>query len=279
MLFARFLAENGLLVEPSEEAAVSLEELEYYAEQAGRSLWEHAGYCAHRMLLAVFRPEDPALALELPQEHQGKLERLVAELDQATFPATDSLGRTYQFWQADQKETVNKSGNKIGADELSAVTQLFTEDYMVDFLLDNTLGAWWAGRCAAISNDRFEISDCPTEEAARAAVALPSCSWNYLRFVCESGLDEPNLESQILNQKSWRPAARDAGAGAAKEEARGRNAEEQRGRDAEGGAEEADGAGEPALRSLKSHPTSPLCPLPLRASALKSPAAAGGDIL
>ena len=50
--------------------------------------------------------------------------------------------------EKEKKDEVNAGGNKIGADELSAVTQLFTEDYMVDFLLDNTLGAWWAGRCA-----------------------------------------------------------------------------------------------------------------------------------
>ena len=33
----------------------------------------------------------------------------------------------YQFWQADNKERINKSEVKIGADELPAVTQLFTE--------------------------------------------------------------------------------------------------------------------------------------------------------
>ncbi len=41
---------------------------------------------------------------------------------------------------------MNESGVKIGADELPAVTQLFTEDYMVVFLLENTLGAWWTAK-------------------------------------------------------------------------------------------------------------------------------------
>ncbi|MCS4032411.1 hypothetical protein GGQ02_000789, partial [Salinibacter ruber] len=45
-----------------------------------------------------------------------------------------------------RKDEVNDSGEKIGADELPAVTQLFTEHYMVQFLLDNTLGAWWTAR-------------------------------------------------------------------------------------------------------------------------------------
>ena len=56
------------------------------------------------------------------------------------------MGWVYQFWQAERKDEVNASGEKIGADELAPVTQLFTEDYMVSFLLDNSLGAWWAGK-------------------------------------------------------------------------------------------------------------------------------------
>ena len=62
------------------------------------------------------------------------------------FTASDSLGWVYQFWQAKKKAEVNKSEVKIGADELPAVTQLFTEPYMVQFLLHNTLGGWWVGR-------------------------------------------------------------------------------------------------------------------------------------
>jgi len=48
--------------------------------------------------------------------------------------------------QAKRKDEVNASEVKIGADELPAVTQLFTEPYMVDFLLHNSLGAWWNTR-------------------------------------------------------------------------------------------------------------------------------------
>jgi len=52
----------------------------------------------------------------------------------------------YQFWQKEAKEAVNESEVKIGANELAPVTQLFTEDYMVLFQLENTLGAWWTAR-------------------------------------------------------------------------------------------------------------------------------------
>ena len=55
--------------------------------------------------------------------------------------ADDSLGWIYQFWQSKRKDEVNKSGEKIDSRTLSVVTQLFTEDYMVQFLLHNTIGA------------------------------------------------------------------------------------------------------------------------------------------
>ena len=51
----------------------------------------------------------------------------------------DALGWVYQFWQKDKKDEVNASGRKIGGPDLGPVTQLFTENYMVRFLLENSL--------------------------------------------------------------------------------------------------------------------------------------------
>jgi hypothetical protein len=71
---------------------------------------------------------------------------MLASLPAATFTADDSLGWVYQFWQAKKKDEVNQSGKKIDGRTLPAVTQLFTEHYMVEFLLHNTIGAWWCAR-------------------------------------------------------------------------------------------------------------------------------------
>lgn len=152
MLFARFLAENGLLLwEPG--AAVSLDDCEALVQETdlamslgAKTKWELAGKLAARMLPQVFKPQSPAFELVFAPEHQRELEYLLAALPLEVFWASDSLGWVYQFWQAKRKDTVNASELKIGADELSAVTQLFTEPYMVDFLLHNSLGAWWVTR-------------------------------------------------------------------------------------------------------------------------------------
>lgn len=152
MLFARFLAENGLLLwEPG--AAVSLDDCEALVQEAdpamnlgAKTKWELAGKLAARMLPQVFKPQSPVFELAFAPEHQRELERLLGALPPDVFKASDSLGWVYQFWQAKRKDEVNASEVKIGADELPAVTQLFTEPYMVDFLLHNSLGAWWVTR-------------------------------------------------------------------------------------------------------------------------------------
>ncbi len=190
MLFARFLAENDLLIEPLSGMAISLQECEELAKEARTDLWTYASRCAQQMLPQIFRPDDPILQVTLTREHQLKLEKLLADLDPRVFKANDSLGWVYQFWQSKKKDEVNASGKKIGADELPAVTQLFTEDYMVDFLLDNSLGAWWVAKVAGLRDGkelrpgaRGILRTAETEEEVRKFFALPGVPLEYLRFV------------------------------------------------------------------------------------------------
>ena len=181
MLFARFLAENHLLIEPEMGVAISLDECEELAKEEGVDTWALAARFAHRMLPQVFRPDHPVFEVQFAREHRLKLEGLVEGLPPNVFTATDALGWVYQFWQTKKKGEVNAAGNKIGADELPAVTQLFTEDYMVDFLLDNTLGAWHAGKVFAANPKLTESAQ--SEDELRQTVSLPGCPWNYLRFI------------------------------------------------------------------------------------------------
>lgn len=189
LLFARFLAVNDLLIEPQSGMAITLAECQELAREQNEDWLRLASSFAQRMLPQIFRPDDPVLSVDLPPETRSKLEDYLKGLSPETFIADDSLGWVYQFWQADRKDEVNASEVKIGADELPAVTQLFTEDYMVLFLLQNTLGAWWTGRKA--SGGQVMVG---SEAEARRAVALPGIDWEYLRFVRDG-------------EGPWRPAA------------------------------------------------------------------------
>lgn len=192
MLFARFLAENNLLMDddPINPVSLSLEDCEALAPEKGAtSAWELAARYASRMLPQIFRTDSPVFQLNLPPEHQHGLEKLLSELPPETFTASDALGWVYQFWQAKKKDDVNKSEVKIGARELPAVTQLFTEPYMVQFLLDNSLGAWWASK--RLSED--DLKNAKSEDELREKSAIAGVPLSYLRFVQEDG--------------KWRPAA------------------------------------------------------------------------
>ena len=194
MLFTRFLAERGLLRNPEYDVPVSLEDCRELAEAEGLTdPWAIAERYAASMLPAAFRVDDPVLALQLDPVHIQKLHRLVTGLEAEIFQAEDSLGWTYQFWRAAERDAVNASGVKIGADELPSVTQLFTEPYMVRFLLHNTLGAWWAGKVLAA--DPALVQTAVDEDALRSACSLPDYRFDLLRFTRE-GESGP-----------WRPAA------------------------------------------------------------------------
>jgi hypothetical protein len=192
MLFARFLAEIGLLIEPESQVAIGLADCRELAKEQRTDVWTLASRYAQTMLPEIFRPDDPVLAVQLAREDEVELEAILEGLSSDVFLSPDALGWSYQFWQAEKKEAVNASGVKIGAEELPAVTQLFTEDYMVDFLLDNTLGAWWAGKMLVA--DPSLATAAATEADLRKAVSLPGVPWIYLRFIKD-------------DHGTWRPAA------------------------------------------------------------------------
>ncbi len=182
LLFARYLLENNLLISPEHDVSVSLDDCEELAPSEGlKDAWAVAARYAAKELPEIFRADDPAGAVELSVNDRKAMVALVTSLPLEVFTASDSLGWCYQFWQSDKKDQVNATGNKIGAEELPSVTQLFTEDYMVDFLLDNTLGAWHAGKVLAGNPTLAESAQ--SEDELRQAVAFPGCSWSYLRFV------------------------------------------------------------------------------------------------
>ncbi len=65
---------------------------------------------------------------------------------------------------------------------------------MVNFLIHNTLGAWWAGK--ALTKNPVLAEQAETEKELRRALSLPGVSWDYLRFVRTNDGKGP-----------WRPAA------------------------------------------------------------------------
>lgn len=73
------------------------------------------------------------------------------DLQQAWLDDT-SLGWLYQYWNDPDRKAVdaklNNTSGKVEVHELANKTQLFTERYMVEWLVQNSLGAQWLAICA-----------------------------------------------------------------------------------------------------------------------------------
>ncbi len=151
MLFAKFLEANDLLIY-ADDVAVTMEDCEQLAKEEGFiDKWDAAATYASKMLPAIFRTDDPLMQVGFASNDRIRLEEIIDGLDPSIFTADDALGWVYQFWQSQAKEDINKSGADIDGTKLPAVTQLFTEPYMVHFLIDNTLGAWWVSRNSGVA--------------------------------------------------------------------------------------------------------------------------------
>lgn len=84
----------------------------------------------------------------------GTLRHVIETLDDpelATCWTDDmTLGWVYQYWNDPEREGLDaklNGGGKIEPHEIASKTQMFTERYMVDWLLQNSLGPMWLAMC------------------------------------------------------------------------------------------------------------------------------------
>jgi len=104
----------------------------------------------------LFAPDSPAVALRpsvVALKHciallSGSVPANGGRATDDVFTAPDAFGWAYQYWNAEEKDRVfemvrTKKGAKIEGSDIIPATQLYTEPYMVKFLVQNSLGATW----------------------------------------------------------------------------------------------------------------------------------------
>lgn len=85
-----------------------------------------------------------------PSTLRGLIEALDAPELASCWDDDMTLGWVYQYWNDPEREALDKKlndGGKVEPHEIASKTQLFTERYMVDWLLQNTLGPLWLSIC------------------------------------------------------------------------------------------------------------------------------------
>ena len=214
MLFSLFLAENDLLMHPA-GVAVTLEECEELAADEGDAdMWATAARYLSNMLPGIFPSDDPSGQVTFAPEGRAALEAILGTLPSPVFTSDDGLGWVYQFWQSKKKKEVSGSGRKIEKLDLAAYSQLFTEDYMVRFLLDNSLGAWWAARhpdsplVEGFKYLRFQEDGTPAagaftswqKRAADVTMMDPCCGSGHFLVVAFEMLRRMRMEEEGLGE-------------------------------------------------------------------------------
>ena len=92
LLFARFLAENDLLLHPQYRAPVTLADCEELASELGEpDGWSVAARFASEILPGIFRLDDPCVRLRLAPEGRHALEKILDGLPTAVFAASDEM--------------------------------------------------------------------------------------------------------------------------------------------------------------------------------------------
>lgn len=99
-------------------------------------------------LPTVFGHVDDADALTLPDnllahgEHDV-LFHLVADIPEEAWDDVEVLGWMYQFYNSELKDAFFKSKRKAAVEDLAPATQLFTPDWIVRYMVENSLGRLW----------------------------------------------------------------------------------------------------------------------------------------
>jgi hypothetical protein len=92
----------------------------------------------------LFEKIDDETELLLPDNllHSDSLIRkLVGEIDEEDWKAVEIIGWLYQFYISEKKDEV--IGKVVASEDIPAATQLFTPNWIVKYLVQNTLGRQW----------------------------------------------------------------------------------------------------------------------------------------
>lgn len=77
-------------------------------------------------------------------DKDGIVSHLVNDIDEDDFKeAVEIIGWLYQFYNTEPKSDVDKQTSKISKEQLPAATQLFTPDWIVRYMMENSLGRLW----------------------------------------------------------------------------------------------------------------------------------------
>lgn len=153
----------------------------------------------HEILPGIFEGKDDASELLFRQsfiDKDGVIYHLVNDIAEEDWKdQVQIIGWIYQYYNSELKDQIFAMKAKVTKDELPAVTQLFTPDWIVRYMVENSLGRLWIEHLRALD---------PTVDEKETAEKF---GWKY--YLPEAKQD-PEVEEQLKkireeNYASLRP--------------------------------------------------------------------------
>lgn len=79
----------------------------------------------------------------LARGEHSVVQHLVEDVPEASWEDVEALGWAYQFYNSGRKDDFFKSKRKAAAEDIAPATQLFTPDWIVRYMVQNSLGRLW----------------------------------------------------------------------------------------------------------------------------------------
>ena len=140
----------------------------------------------HEVLPGIFEARDDASELLMRQsfiDKDGIIHHLVNDIPEEDWKdQVQIIGWIYQYYNSELKAEVFAKKEKVTKDELPAVTQLFTPDWIVRYMVENSLGRLWIEHLRGLNPDVDE------KETAE------KFGWKY--YLPEAK-QEPDVEQQL----------------------------------------------------------------------------------
>ena len=98
----------------------------------------------HQAMPIIFEAVEDETELLLPDNllyTDSPIQKMVNEIDEADWQEIEIIGWLYQFYISEKKDQV--IGKVVKSEDIPAATQLFTPNWIVKYMVQNTLGRQW----------------------------------------------------------------------------------------------------------------------------------------
>lgn len=113
-------------------------------------------------------------------DHEGVVFKLTHDIEERFFDVEDKdgqveiIGWLYQYYNTEPKKAAFEKSGKITKEEIPAVTQLFTPDWIVRYMVENSLGRLWVEGhpdSDLRKNWKYYLDEAPQEPEVQAKLA------------------------------------------------------------------------------------------------------------